>query len=209
MLKSIIYFIASLVIFFAGIICYGMILNLREVSLSEAVAEKHMSYLTNVHLLVDRRNYRLDLYSDTVLVKSYRAVFGRNNNGNHRPSPESQVTPLGSYQICEIDTVSRYRKFLRLNFPNTKDLTEAYSSGLISENEYETLYEQLQSGSCAKSSGKKFPDIGIHGIGRLNFIFKNLPFTFNWTNGSIAVSNENIDEIYSVIKPGTEVDIKN
>ncbi len=45
-------------------------------------------------------------------------------------------------------------------------------------------------------------NIGIHGIGRLNFIFKNLPFIYNWTDGSIAVSNENIDEIYSVAKKG-------
>ena len=208
MIKSIIFFIASLVIFFAGIIFYGMILNLRDVPLAEALAEKHMSYLTNVHLLVDRRNYRLDLYSDTVLVKSYRAVFGRNNNGARKSLSEKQVTPAGSYQICEIDTASEYRKFLRLNFPNIKDITNAFNSGMISEREYETLYEELEAGECPKPSGKKFPSIGIHGTGRLNFIFKNLPFTFNWTKGSIAVSNENIDEIYSVIKPGTEVDIK-
>jgi murein L,D-transpeptidase YafK len=208
-LKSIIFFIASLVIFFAGLILYGMVLNLREVTLSEALAEKHMSYMTNVHLLIDRRNYKLDLYSDTVLVKSYRAVFGRNNNGLRRPSLESQITPVGSYQICEIDTISGYHKFLRLNFPNYKDITEAYKAGMITEREYETFYDELEAGGCAKSAGKKFPRIGIHGTGRLNFIFKNLPFTFNWTNGSVAVSNENIDEIYSVIKPGTEVDIKN
>jgi murein L,D-transpeptidase YafK len=208
-LKSILFFIASLLVFFAGIILYGMILNLRDVPLSEALAEKHMTYMTNVHLLIDRRNYRLDLYSDTVLVKSYRAVFGRNNNGARRPSNESPISPVGNYQICEIDTASDYHKFLRLNFPNYKDITEAYKAGTISEREYEALYEELEAGGCVKSASKRFPAIGIHGTGRLNFIFKNLPFTFNWTNGSAAVSNENIDEIYSVIKPGTEVDIKN
>ena len=40
------------------------------------------------------------------------------------------------------------------------------------------------------------------------YIFKNLPFVFNWTNGSIAMSDENIDEIHSVIREGTEVVIK-
>ncbi|HEX2867197.1 MAG TPA: L,D-transpeptidase [Ignavibacteriales bacterium] len=186
-----------------------MVLNLRDVPLSEALAEKHMRYMTNVHLLVDRRNYRLELYSDTVLVKSYRAVFGRNNGSHGRSAAENQIAPAGNYQICEIDTSSEYHKFLRLNFPNYKDITEAFKSGIISEGEYETLYGELEAGGCPKSDKKKFPAIGIHGTGRLNFIFKNLPFTFNWTNGSVAVSNENIDEIYSVIKPGTEVDIKN
>ena len=51
-------------------------------------------------------------------------------------------------------------------------------------------------------------EIGIHGIGRLNYIFKNLPFVYNWTNGSIAMSDEDIDELYSVVKLGTKVVIK-
>jgi len=31
---------------------------------------------------------------------------------------------------------------------------------------------------------------------------------FNWTDGSIALSDEDIEEIYSVIKIGTKVIIK-
>ena len=33
--------------------------------------------------------------------------------------------------------------------------------------------------------------------------------TFNWTNGSISISNENIDEIFPYIKLGTKVKITN
>lgn len=51
-------------------------------------------------------------------------------------------------------------------------------------------------------------NIGIHGIGRLNPIFKNLPFVYNWTDGSIAISNESLDELLSVINTGTQVVIK-
>ena len=51
-------------------------------------------------------------------------------------------------------------------------------------------------------------NIGIHGIGRLNSIFKNLPFVYNWTDGSIALSNEDLDEILTVINTGTNIVIK-
>ncbi|HQJ45413.1 MAG TPA: L,D-transpeptidase, partial [Ignavibacteriaceae bacterium] len=51
-------------------------------------------------------------------------------------------------------------------------------------------------------------NIGIQGIGRLNYVFKNLPFVYNWTDGSIALSNEDLDEIIKVIKPGTQIVIK-
>lgn len=47
-----------------------------------------------------------------------------------------------------------------------------------------------------------------YGIGRLNPIFKNLPFVYNWTDGSIALSNEDLDEILTVTKQGTQVVIK-
>lgn len=208
MLKSIIYFIGSLLVFFAGIIVYGIILNLKEVTLREAIEQKHLNYLSNVHIIIDRRGYRLDLYSDTILVKSYKAVFGR-NNVPRKNLLDVQATPAGSYEICQIDTASKYGKYFRLNYPNYKDLTESFRAGVISEKEYETMYEELQSGICPDFKNKTITSIGIHGIGRLNFIFKNLPFTFNWTNGSVAVSNESIDEIYSVIRLGTEVVIKN
>jgi hypothetical protein len=51
-------------------------------------------------------------------------------------------------------------------------------------------------------------NLGLHGIGKFNFIIKNLPFVFNWTNGSIALSDEDIDEIFSIVKVGTKVVIK-
>ena len=73
---------------------------------------------------------------------------------------------------------------------------------------YNEIKFQFYYEGCTKFHNILGGDIGIHGIGELNYIFKNLPFVFNWTNGSIAMSNENIDEIYSVIKEGTEVVIK-
>ncbi|MDP4174323.1 MAG: L,D-transpeptidase [Bacteroidota bacterium] len=207
MIKSILYFISSLVVFLAGMILYGMILNLREVTLSEAAAQKHLTYLTNIHIIVEKRKYKLELYSDTTLVKTYKAVFGRSSS-TKKSFLNDKRTPVGKYVICDIDTTSQYRKFLRLNFPNSIDIQEAYKQRLITENEFLSASEALQNNQCPKLGRIKTNDIGIHGIGRLNFIFKNLPFVYNWTNGSIAVSNENIDEIYSVIKVGTEVEIK-
>lgn len=207
-LKSILYFISSLVVFLAGMILYGMTINLSDVSLSEAAASKHLSYLTNIHLIIERRKYKLELFSDTTLVKSYKAVFGRSSSNNNKTFSNDKKTPIGKYVICEIDTNSPYRKFFRLNYPNADDIMEALKQGQISEREFENANDALQNNQCPKIARIKMDQIGIHGIGRLNFIFKNLPFVYNWTNGSVALSNESIDELYSVIKVGTEVEIK-
>ena len=194
-------------VFFVGLIAYGIVLNLREVTLAEAMKEKGISRIENVSLVVDRSHYRISLYSDTTLVKTYKAVFGK-NNAKIKTSFDDGATPIGDYKICSFDTNSIYHKFLRINFPDERDAAEALKNGYIDKEEYDRIYASLENTGCPPVEKKQGTNIGIHGIGKFDIIFRNLPFAFNWTNGSIAVSNENIDELYAVTRIGTPVKIK-
>ncbi|MFO7448050.1 MAG: L,D-transpeptidase [Ignavibacteriaceae bacterium] len=207
MIKNIILFSGGIIVFIFGVIVYGVILNLREPSLSEAMALKGFKELNNTHIIIERRSYTLRLYEDSVLIKTYKASFGRNIN-NPKLLKGDNATPVGEYIICNIDTVHKYYKYLRLNYPNLVDATEALRKGIISQKEFDELKFQFYYEDCPGSHTPIGGGIGIHGIGEYNSIFKNLPFVFNWTEGSIAVTNENIDEIYSVVKKGTKVVIK-
>ena len=206
-LKNAIYFSGGIILFMAGVIIYGIIINLREIPLSEAMKLKGYDKLKNPNIVIDRKTYTLNLYEDTVLIKSYRASFGKNIN-TPKSRANDEATPVGDYQICSIDTISKYHKFLRLNYPNIHDDTEGLRMGLISQITYDNLKFEFYHEGCPSSNTALGGNIGIEGIGEYNSIFKNLPFVYNWTNGSIAVSNESIDEIYSVIKKGTKVVIK-
>jgi murein L,D-transpeptidase YafK len=206
-LKNTLYFSGGIVLFMIGVIVYGVILNLRDIPLSESMQEKGFTKLENTNIIIDRKNYTLALYEDTVLIKSYRASFGKNIN-----SPKSRAgdgaTPVGDYQICSVDTTSKYHKFLQLNYPNIHDSMEGLRMGWISQRTFDNLKFEFYHEGCVDGSTPLGGHIGIQGIGEYNSIFKNLPFVYNWTDGSIAVSNEDIDEIYSVIKKGTKVVIK-
>jgi murein L,D-transpeptidase YafK len=206
-LQKVIFFSGGTLIFILGVILYGIIINFREITLNEAMRIKGFSKLNNTSILIERKNYSLSIYEDTVLIKTCRANFGKNIN-----SPKSRegdnATPVGEYMICYIDTISRYHKFLRLNYPNLMDAGEALVKGRISQKQYDKLTFEFYYGDCPDSETDLGGNIGIQGIGEYNSIFKNLPFVFNWTDGSIAVSNEDIDEIYSVVKRGTKVVIK-
>jgi murein L,D-transpeptidase YafK len=119
-----------------------------------------------------------------------------------------KATPVGVYRICKIYKTHKYHKFFQINYPNLEDGASALRKGWISQKEFNDIKFQYYYEGCTKFHYILGGDIGIHGIGELNYIFKNLPFVFNWTNGSVAMSNENIDEIFSVIREGTEVVIK-
>lgn len=205
--RNVIYISLTIILFMAGVIVYGVILNIREVPLSEAMVEKGFTQLNNPNIVIDRHNYALNLYEDTVLVKSYRVSFGRNVH-KIKSKAGDEATPVGEYKICFIDTSHQYYLFFHLNYPNLKDAAEALRKGRITQKEFNQLKFEFYYEGCTKYSEVLGGNIGIHGIGRLNFIFKNLPFVFNWTNGSIALSDENMDELYSVIKVGTKVVIK-
>ncbi len=190
-----------------GVIIYGIILNIREVSLEEALMEKGIVEITNPNILIDRETYSLSLYDDTVFVKKYRVSFGRNVHHVKRVAGD-EATPVGEYKICSIENPHEFRIYFRLNYPNLDDASNALRKGWISQKEFDQIKFEFYYEGCTKRNEVLGGDIAIHGIGRLNFIFKNLPFVYNWTNGSVAMSDEDILELYSVVREGTKVVIK-
>ena len=206
-LQNVLFFSGGIVLFIIGVVTYGVILNLREVSLSEAMRLKGFEQIVKPNILVDKKNYTLNLYEDTILIKSYRASFGRNTQSAKQKKGDN-ATPTGEYKICSIDTSAKYYKFFRVNYPNLDDAADALRKGIISQMAYDKIKFEFYYENCTSSDTPLGGDIGIHGLGELDYFFKNLPFVYNWTDGSIALSNESIDELYSVVRKGTNVIIK-
>ncbi|MBI9072269.1 MAG: L,D-transpeptidase [Melioribacteraceae bacterium] len=159
--------------------------------------------MQKISIVVERKSYKLHLYSDTLLVKSYRAVFGRNNNVKKLRNDFS--TPIGNYKVVSISDSTEFYKYFKLNYPNKLDVGEALKNSEITKPEFDVFVGAIKKGKY----GIDNEFIGIQGLGEYDFIFKNLPFVFNWTNGSIAISNDAIDELTKFIKVGTPVIIKN
>lgn len=193
--------------FFFGMVVYGIVLNSGEMSLKDLAAEKGLDSFKNVKIVIRRDKYVLELYSDSTLVKTYKVVFGRNNSAI-KERKDDYITPLGDYIICSIDTGVVYYKYFKINYPNEKDAAEAFRKGTITTSDFKKIMNSLEGNDCSYTHSALGADIGIHGIGKYDFVFSNLPFAFNWTNGSIALSNASIDELYSIVKPGTPVIIR-
>lgn len=205
--KNVIFFTGGIVLFITGVIGYGVILNLRIEPINKLMAEKGIKKISHPIIIIDRKEYTLSLYSDTTFIKDYRAYFGRNVQ-SQKSRKNDLATPVGDYKICEIDTIYQYDKLFKLNYPNISDISEGLRKGIITQQQYDSLKDELNNGGCPHIDTELGNNMGIHGLGRLNFLLKNLPFVYNWTDGSIAISNESIDEIYPLVKKGTKVVIK-
>ena len=118
----------------------------------------------------------LALYNRNTLLKAYRIRLGFNPQGQKQKEGDGR-TPEGKYFITHKNPYSKFFLSLGLNSPNQADKTRAEKKG--------------------NNPGS---DIFIHGLGKKNIF---LHYLFDWTNGCIAVTNKEIEEIYKKVEPGT------
>jgi len=193
-----------MMLFFTGVILYGTLLNLREKTLAKEMKLKNIETLRDIKVVINKSQYTLELYSGDILVKNYKAVFGKTRR-RIRHSALDKVTPTGRYYVCSKDSVTEFHRMIVLNYPNLHDLAIQLKDGYLTREEFLEFREELNTNNCIGKRNIKFGTIGIHGIGYFDIVFSNLPFRFNWTNGSVAVNNDDIEELYSVMEHGTEV----
>lgn len=204
MVKTLIFYIGGVVVFLLGMIFYGIFLDLRKTSLDELLVERKISKVENPKIVINKIDYKLHLYIDTILVKTYNIALGGNPKFS-KISKDDKYTPTGDYFICSKKNTSGLGNVLILNYPSLDDAIRGLRDNLITQDEFLKIKEAYYNNECPPMDTKLGGYIKIHGNGRFDFILRNLPFVFNWTDGSIAVNNSEIEELYEICKIGTPV----
>lgn len=135
-------------------------------------------------ILVEKKARRLTLLSRGMVLKTYPISLGKNPEGAKLQKGDGK-TPEGIYYICGRNRKSRYHLSLRISYPGPEDVRRARELGV--------------------SPGG---DIMIHGISKRLGWVKERHRLFDWTNGCIAVTNEEIEEIWKMVPDGTAVEIR-
>lgn len=124
------------------------------------------------------------LLSEGKRIKEYNVVFGGNPKG-HKQQEGDQRTPEGKYILDYKKPDSAFHKAIHISYPNEVDKARAKKMG-------------VKPGGLIMIHGQK------NGLGWLSWVTQN----FNWTDGCIAVTNEEMDEIWSLVKIGTPIEIQ-
>lgn len=135
-------------------------------------------------IVVEKRLRRLTLYRDGQPVKQYGIALGRNPAGRKVQMGDFK-TPEGTYFIEGRNTQSQFYRSLRISYPDMLDQLRAKSLGLIAGG-----------------------DIMIHGLPPGREQIGAAHRTSDWTEGCIAVTNEELDEIWRAIPDGAPIQIK-
>jgi L,D-peptidoglycan transpeptidase YkuD (ErfK/YbiS/YcfS/YnhG family) len=135
-------------------------------------------------ILIEKKARRLTLISRGEVLKSYRIALGGNPVGPKEREGDNK-TPEGTYFIDARNKDSYYYRSLRISYPNERDRKRARKQGV--------------------SPGG---NIMIHGI-KKGFSWVGGAHTdVDWTQGCIAVTDEEIEEIARLAPNGTMVEIK-
>ena len=135
-------------------------------------------------LVVLKSKRELLAYSNGKIIKTYKISLGRQPIGD-KAFEGDKKTPEGIYLINDKNSNSGYHKNLGISFPNKDDIENSKRLG--------------------KPPGG---DVKIHGIrNKIGFIGKFHRW-FDWTLGCIAVTDNEIDELYNAVKIGTQIEIK-
>jgi murein L,D-transpeptidase YafK len=129
-------------------------------------------------VVVFKETRRLYLLHEKRVLRSYRIDLGFAPEGDKKVEGDGR-TPEGHYLINRRNPNSDFHLSLGISYPDERDVAEARALG--------------------KSPGG---DIFIHGRGKLYSFLRP-----DWTWGCIAVTDDEIEEIYAMVRDGTPISI--
>lgn len=135
-------------------------------------------------IIILKKDHLLELMAGGRVIRTYKVALGtgglaaKDRQGDRR-------TPEGRYVIDSRNEHSAYYKSLHISYPNTEDRRRAARLGV--------------------SPGG---DIMIHGLPNGKGWIGAGHRLYDWTLGCIAVTDEEMDEIWKMVPVGTPVEIR-
>ena len=134
-------------------------------------------------ILVEKAERRMTLYQDGKILKTYKISLGKEPAGAKREQGDHK-TPEGQYKVNGRNANSSFHRSLRVSYPSAADIKAAKVRGV--------------------SAGG---DIMIHGLPNGLSDFGPTHRVYDWTDGCIAVTDEEIEEIWDLVPNGTSIEI--
>lgn len=135
-------------------------------------------------IIVEKAKRQLSAYRDGALLKRYTVALGWGGLGPKAQQGDGKV-PEGRYTITAHNPNSAYHLSLRIGYPTAAQRTDAAARGV-------------------NPGG----DIMIHGLPNGRGGFGATHRTVDWTDGCIAVTDEEIEELFEHVADGTPIVIQ-
>jgi murein L,D-transpeptidase YafK len=134
-------------------------------------------------IVIVKSKHSMVLMANGKPLKSYHVALGKSDGAKERQGDHK--TPEGEYVIDQKNAQSRFHLALHVSYPNAADRKRAHDAG-------------VDPGGA----------IMIHGVEKQFAWLGPLQHDIDWTDGCIAVTNREMDEVWQLVPVGTPVEIK-
>lgn len=158
-----------------------------------------------IWLEVDPDAAELTVYQGHEPVEVFQRIsVGRAGTAALRQRGDNR-TPTGEFRINRINQNSPFHIFLGLDYPTPRHARKALEAGVFDEAEYRAYHDHLRRHRAPPQETRLGGHIGIHGIGGGD---PDIHDRFHWTQGCVAVTNEEIERLADWVNIGTRVLIR-
>lgn len=155
-------------------------------------------------LEVSKSRRVLTVRSGDKVERTYRIATGRGGPGDKLRTGDKR-TPVGTYRVLRFNDNSHFHFFMHLNYPNVKDAFYGLKHNLITREDFDRIIDALRDGRVPPQNTRLGGLIGIHGIGEVNGEKLRIHESLDWTEGCIALTNEDIEDLRRFVDVGTIV----
>jgi murein L,D-transpeptidase YafK len=163
-------------------------MRLRSVYLPIALLALYCSAAANTlqadKIVIVKSTRTMTLLSGEKILKTYKVALGTVPVGPKRVEGDHK-TPEGNYTIDSRNPQSQFHMALHISYPSAADQQKARKLG-------------------ARPGGA----IMIHGLAKSFAYLGPLHRQTDWTDGCVAVTNAEIEEIWKLVPVGTKVEIR-
>lgn len=140
-------------------------------------------------IVIQKSQYKLLLYEKDKLLRTYPAVLGFDPGPDKRMEGDGR-TPEGTFHVRTKYPHASWSKFIWVDYPTA---------------ESESRFARRKAAKEIPADAGIGGEIGIHGTpaGRDDLIANKK----NWTLGCISLKCKDVDELYGLIRTGTEIKI--
>ena len=159
----------------------------------------------DVRILVDTQQLTLTVLQGGRAVMTIEDIaIGRYGTTTDKRRGDN-MTPLGHFRIGWISDDTSFHLFMGIDYPRAGMATRAYLEGAVTNKQWQAIRRAARERAVPPQNTPLGGYIGIHGLGEGD---PAIHAEYNWTNGCIAVTNEQMDRLAEWVHIGTPVDIE-
>jgi murein L,D-transpeptidase YafK len=152
--------------------------------------------MSEIRLEVHKGKRELRVFAGDDLVRTFNVALGFAPDGDKEIEGDGR-TPEGRFYIFTKNAKSMFHLSLGISYPSIDDAERGLQNDLISQDEAESIKAAIAEKQKPLQKTRLGGEIYIHGGDTEN----------DWTEGCIALKNNEIEELFELVPAGAVVDV--